>query len=68
MHFFTTFLSAGLVSATLAAYTVQDDYSGNNFFGMFGYDTVGPYVSFSSILLTNALGERSYQWLRELRG
>ncbi len=47
MHFYTTILCAGLVSVTIAAYTVQDDYSGNNFFGMFGFDTVGLGVSLS---------------------
>ncbi len=57
MHFSTTFLGASLVSVALAAYTVQDDYSGNSFFGMFGFDTVGPAVSLSSTLLNNALGE-----------
>ncbi len=40
MHFLTTFFGAGLASVALAAYTVQDDYSGNNFFAMFGFDTV----------------------------
>lgn len=54
MHFSTTFLSAGLASVALAAYTVQDDYSGNNFFGMFRFDTVRLYLSFHSTLLTNA--------------
>lgn len=60
MHIYTTFLCAGLVSGTIAAYIVQDDYSGNNFFGMFGFDTVGPGVSLCRTVLTFALGERSY--------
>ena len=45
MHFFTPtllFAAAGLAEIAAAAYSVQDDYSGNNFFNMFTFDTVGP--------------------------
>jgi hypothetical protein len=39
MHLSTLFFSCGLAPLTLAAYSIQDDYSGNNFFAMFGFDT-----------------------------
>ena len=40
MHFSNLLLGAGLVPLALAAYVVEDDYSGNNFFDMFTFDTV----------------------------
>lgn len=40
MHLSTAVFGGALASVTLAGYTVQDDYSGNNFFAMFGFDTV----------------------------
>lgn len=39
MHFSTLLFSCGLAPLALAAYSIQDDYSGNNFFAMFSFDT-----------------------------
>ena len=39
MHFSTLLLSYGLAPLALTAYSIQDDYSGNNFFSMFTFDT-----------------------------
>ena len=44
MYFTTPTLllaAAGLAEIAAAAYSVLDDYSGNNFFNMFTFDTVG---------------------------
>lgn len=46
MHLSTAVFGAGLASVALAGYTVQDDYSGNNFFAMFGFDTVQIHLAF----------------------
>ncbi|KAL9124217.1 MAG: hypothetical protein Q9217_006432 [Psora testacea] len=40
MHFSTLLLGGGLVPLTLAGYTIQDDYSGDNFFPNFRFDTM----------------------------
>ncbi len=45
MHFSTPtllFAAVGLAEIAAAAYSVLDDYSGNNFFNMFTFETVGP--------------------------
>lgn len=39
MHISTLLFACGLAPFALAAYSVQDDYSGNNFFSMFTFDT-----------------------------
>ena len=39
MHFSTLVLCYGLAPLALAAYSIQDDYSGNNFFSKFTFDT-----------------------------
>lgn len=39
MHFATLLLGARLAQLGLAAYSLKDDYSGNNFAGMFSFDT-----------------------------
>lgn len=44
MHSSLLFLGVGLVPLALAAYSVQDDYSGDNFLNMFTFDTVSPFV------------------------
>lgn len=36
----TLLIGAGLAHVAIANYAVQDDYSGNNFFSMFNFDTV----------------------------
>lgn len=44
MHFSTPALllgAAALAQIAAAAYSLQNDYSGNNFFDMFTFDTVG---------------------------
>ena len=45
MHFSKVLLGAGLAHLGLAAYTLKDDYSGNNFANMFSFDTVSPRFS-----------------------
>ncbi|KAL8640477.1 MAG: hypothetical protein Q9228_002604 [Teloschistes exilis] len=39
MLFFHLLLAAGLAKLSLAIYSVKDDYSGENFFNMFNFDT-----------------------------
>ena len=39
MHISTLLFGCGLAPFALAAYSVQDDYSGNNFFSLFTFDT-----------------------------
>ena len=40
MHFTTLLAAGGLVRLASAAYSLTDDYSGNNFFNMFNFETV----------------------------
>ena len=44
----TLFLGGGLVPLALAAYTIKDDYSGDKFFSMFTFDTVGVILKSNS--------------------
>ena len=39
MHISTLLFGCGLAPFALAAYSIQDDYSGNNFFSLFTFDT-----------------------------
>ena len=41
MHASTLLVGSGLVSLAFAGYTLEDDYSGDNFFNMMTFDTVG---------------------------
>ena len=40
MQFSTLLFACGLVPLALARYDLRDDYSGDNFFSMFTFDTV----------------------------
>ena len=42
MQLLTLLLTAGLAPLALAGYTLQDDYTNEKFFDMFGFDTVRP--------------------------
>ena len=49
MHFFALFFGASLAQLGFAAYSLKDDYSGNNFVNMFNFDTVGLHGSHLSL-------------------
>ena len=40
MYFSNLFLAGGIAQLGLAAYSIKDDYSADNFFNMFTFDTV----------------------------
>lgn len=40
MHFTPLLLVGTLAKSSLAAYAIKDDYSADNFFNMFNFDTV----------------------------
>lgn len=52
MQLTTLLLSGGLVPLAFAGYALRDDYSGNNFFNKFTFDTVR--ASSSRILVSVA--------------
>lgn len=49
MYCSTFLLGAGLAQLGLAAYTLKDDYSGNNFANMFSFDTVSLKITLTSL-------------------
>ena len=60
MHFSTLLFGCGLAPFALAAYSIQDDYSGNNFFSMFTFDTendpTNGYVNYIDSATAQAAG------------
>ena len=64
MYFTTSLICVCLLRLGLAGYTLEDDYSTDNFFSMFNFETVRRIEETIILRLTDLqVGERLKRWI-----